>query len=316
MGTGMSSANSLTALIAMALVVVAVAGLADRRWLARALVTISGLVLRNRRYEFAAELHYLQTMHEETGLRYALGTLPGASSERISTTFLGLGRSIRSISPRGLDPQPLLLSVPGGSIVGLIGWSNSGRSSIARVTAQTLASGDTGGTVSIASDSGQRGNVLRIGEGLINSLTVAENLVLHPGFSLSRWIVSPQQQRRQAVHALDRVRATHISPDTPVRNLSRCDRALVEIAAAAGSGKPIVVQDNPAFSDQTRQTVGLALQHLRARGISVVLVTHNVNDICRLADRVAVMHEGRLTLEMDTAHVSPQDVIHELVVEN
>lgn len=128
---------------------------------------------------------------------------------------------------------------------------------------------------------------------LFPDLTVAENIGLRLKktglFSRVRWA----NQRTHAVELLHRIGA-EISPDAEVRSLSMPEQQLVEIACALGSGARIVVMDEPTASltQKEQHLLFKVVRDLRASGVGVVYISHRLEEIFALADRVTVLRDG------------------------
>ena len=128
---------------------------------------------------------------------------------------------------------------------------------------------------------------------LFPDLTVAENigLRLEPVSPLRN--VKWSQRRERAAQLLQRIGA-EISPDAEVRSLSMPEQQLVEIACAIGAGARIVIMDEPTAS-LTQTEVELlfnVVRELRVGGVGVIYISHRLEEIFELADRVTVLRDG------------------------
>jgi rhamnose transport system ATP-binding protein len=128
---------------------------------------------------------------------------------------------------------------------------------------------------------------------LFPDLTVAENigLRLEKG-GLWRW-VRWSERRRQAIGLLKQVEA-NILPDTIVRDLSMPQQQLVEIAAALGGNAKVLILDEPTASLSEREAVSLlrVVKQLRERGLGIVYISHRLEELPQIADRVTVLRDG------------------------
>lgn len=128
---------------------------------------------------------------------------------------------------------------------------------------------------------------------LFPDLTVSENIGLRlkksGAFSRVRW----QSQRAHAVELLHRIGA-EILPDAEVRSLSMPEQQLVEIACALGSGAEIVIMDEPTASltQKEQHLLFKVVRDLRSSGVGVVYISHRLEEIFALADRVTVLRDG------------------------
>jgi rhamnose transport system ATP-binding protein len=128
---------------------------------------------------------------------------------------------------------------------------------------------------------------------LFPDLTVAENVGLRleraKGFSRVNW----NSRREQAQKLLGRTGAD-ISPDAEVRSLSMPEQQLVEIACALGAGARIVIMDEPtaALTQKETHLLFAVVRELRKSGVGIIYISHRLEEIFQLADRVTVLRDG------------------------
>ena len=146
---------------------------------------------------------------------------------------------------------------------------------------------------------------------LFPDLTVAENIGLRleraKNFSRVDW----NSRREQAQKLLQRIGA-EISPEAEVRTLSMPEQQLVEIACALGAGARIVIMDEPTASLTQKETHLLfaVVRELRKSGVGVIYISHRLEEIFQLADRVTVLRDGESvgTREVGERLSQPQHV--------
>ncbi len=188
-----------------------------------------------------------------------------------------------------------------GEVHALLGENGAGKSTLIKVI--TGAHQPDGGRLEIAGEvlshlSPSKARELGVAciyqqPALFPDLTVAENIGLRLKktgmFSRVRW---PQQSGR-AAELLQRVGA-EIPPDAEVRSLSMPEQQLVEIACALGSGAKIVIMDEPTASltQKEQHLLFKVVRDLRASGVGVVYISHRLEEIFALADRVTVLRDG------------------------
>ncbi len=128
---------------------------------------------------------------------------------------------------------------------------------------------------------------------LCPDLSVAENLALRlePPRGLRR--VHWRARAGRAAGLLQRLGAT-IPPDAPISTLSMPEQQLVEIACALGAGARIVIMDEPTASLSPREVQRLfeAIAELRRGGAGIIYITHRLEEIFAIADRVTVLRDG------------------------
>jgi rhamnose transport system ATP-binding protein len=129
---------------------------------------------------------------------------------------------------------------------------------------------------------------------LFRDLTVAENmgLRLEPPTALRR--VDWHARRARATELLARIGAA-VSVEAEVGSLSMPEQQLVEIACAIGAGARIVIMDEPTASltQQEQTLLSAVVKDLRAKGVGVIYISHRLEEIFQLADRVTVLRDGQ-----------------------
>src|SRR6185437_10896288 len=108
--------------------------------------------------------------------------------------------------------------------------------------------------------------------------------------------------RARAARALDTL-GLDIDPDMRVQDLSRTEKSIVAIARALAAEAEILVLDEPTASLPADEVARLfsALRRLRARGVGIVYVSHRLDEVFEIADRIVVLRDGRVVGERDTA---------------
>lgn len=148
---------------------------------------------------------------------------------------------------------------------------------------------------------------------LVPMLTVEENLVL--GREPTAWgFVASDRMQAVADQVLPIVGAS-IDPNTPVEKLSIAQRQLVEIAKALSLETRMILLDEPTSSLSISEIERLraVVLDLKSRGVGVVLITHNIDEVFLLADRVTVLKDGKVTLSARISEVTPADVIRAMI---
>jgi rhamnose transport system ATP-binding protein len=105
--------------------------------------------------------------------------------------------------------------------------------------------------------------------------------------------VNWNERRTRAAQLLQRIGA-EISPEAEVRSLSMPEQQLVEIACALGAGARIVIMDEPTASltPKEQHLLFAVVRDLRASGVGVIYISHRLEEIFQLADRVTVLRDG------------------------
>jgi ribose transport system ATP-binding protein len=129
---------------------------------------------------------------------------------------------------------------------------------------------------------------------LLPDLSVAENLLM--GRLPSRGgVTRPAELRRQARAMLERVDLDELDPDTPVASLSLAVRQLVEIAKVLGQNPRVVIFDEPTTALSEAETGALLgrIKQLRDDGHAIMYVTHHLEEMFEIGDRVTVLRDGK-----------------------
>lgn len=150
--------------------------------------------------------------------------------------------------------------------------------------------------------------------GLVPTLTVAENLLMGRLPHRLGWL------QRDVLHAAARAQLAKIGldtidPGTPVSQLGIGQQQMVEIARNLQDDTRILVLDEPTAMLTPRETNYLFEQiaHLTARGVAIIYVSHRLEELRRIADRVAVLRDGRLVDVRPMAGMSEDDLVQRMV---
>jgi len=128
---------------------------------------------------------------------------------------------------------------------------------------------------------------------LFPDLTVAENIALALEGGHAWRILDWRDRNRRAAELLERAGAS-IDPERLVATLSMPEQQLVEIAKAIGADARIVIMDEPTASLTEREVDSLfrVIARLRSDGVGVIYISHRLEEIAAVADRVTVLRDG------------------------
>ncbi len=149
---------------------------------------------------------------------------------------------------------------------------------------------------------------------LFPDLTVAENIGLRlergGPWRLIRW----GDRGRRAAALLARVGA-NISPDAPVRHLTMPQQQLVEIASALGGDAKALILDEPTASLSDREVDNLfrVIGELKSQGVGMIYISHRLEELPRIADRVTVLRDGAYVGTRAMAEVDRSELIRLMV---
>jgi ABC-type sugar transport system ATPase subunit len=154
-------------------------------------------------------------------------------------------------------------------------------------------------------------------ETVYQDLALADNLDIVQNMFLGRErlrgiLLDEDNMERAAAETLASLRVTTVkSIRQPVASLSGGQRQSVAVAKAVMWNSKLVIMDEPTAAlgvVQTRQVLDL-IKRLRDRGLAVMVISHNLNDVFEVADRIAVMYLGRLVVQQDAAKFDRQSVV-------
>ena len=149
---------------------------------------------------------------------------------------------------------------------------------------------------------------------LLPFLSVAENLLFD---SLPRrygLFVGYRTLHERAKALLERV-GLDVDPQTPVEHLGIAQRQLLEIAKALAFASRLLILDEPTATLTPREIGRLfgIIRDMRASGVTVMYVSHHLNEIFELCDAVTVLRNGRRIASLPVAATSPPEIVHLMV---
>lgn len=154
---------------------------------------------------------------------------------------------------------------------------------------------------------------------LVDELSVGANMFLarYPKRSIGGFfsIIDRDEMHERAGEILRERMNIDIDPTTQVEFLSGGERQAIAIARALVTDPDIVVMDEPtsALSVDSSQRVLELIRNLRSEGLTVVVITHSMDEVFDIADRITVIDNGRTVGEVQTDEVTKQDVVEMMV---
>lgn len=213
------------------------------------------------------------------------------------------------------------LTVGRGEIVALLGENGAGKSTLIKVLGG-IHRPDEGGVaidgVPYAHEAGKAGGqkvaFIHQDLGLIEWMSVAENIALALGYvRRGRRIDWPATEA--AADAALRLVEAEFSATARVSSLTRTEKSLVAIARALAASSDFLVLDEPTASLPADEVERLfaALRPLKARGVGMIYVSHRLDEIFRIADRVAVLRDGQMVGMRPVSHTTPEELVSLIV---
>lgn len=209
-----------------------------------------------------------------------------------------------------------------GEVHALVGENGAGKSTLIKVI--TGAHQPDEGTIEVQGRVVEHNDPVRARElgiaaiyqqpALFPDLSVAENLALglEPGGAWRR--VHWRGRRDRARQLLDRIGA-RIDPRTEVRRLSMPEQQLVEIARALGADARIVIMDEPtaSLSDTEVENLFRVIRELKVQGVGVIYISHRLEELPEVADRVTALRDGTLVGTRPMSQVNRGELIRMMV---
>jgi ABC-type sugar transport system ATPase subunit len=257
---------------------------------------------------------------------------PGLLTERLAATRAGdterkvlelTGVSKRFGAVTALAEVDLVLHA--GEVLGLVGDNGAGKSTLVNVVAGALA--PSGGTIRVDGqervfhspvDARAAGiETVYQNLSLIPTLNIAENVYLgretfgRGAIRRAARLMDKRRMQRDVQNGLAELGLALPSPRTKVAALSGGQRQLVAIARCILWGSQIVLLDEPTAALGVHQTevVLSFIETLRHHGVAVVLISHNMEQVLRVCDRITVLRLGRNVADVRREEVTATDVV-------
>ncbi|MFI7129249.1 sugar ABC transporter ATP-binding protein [Nonomuraea sp. NPDC050153] len=212
-----------------------------------------------------------------------------------------------------------------GEVVALVGENGAGKSTLTRVISGAHQP-DSGrllidGTATVFKDPqaamahGIEVIYQEFQQNLFPHLSVAENMyVLDRERAFGRLFVSKQRMAAEARGALRRL-GMEIDVHRQVSELSVAERQMLEIAKAMTHELRLIILDEPtaALDEQESEQLFAQVNRLREAGVSVIYISHRLDEVFALSDRIVVLRDGRVTLDAPTGELTPAKVVTAMV---
>jgi len=231
----------------------------------------------------------------------------------------GIGKDFPGV--RALDGVDLDLCP--GEIHGLVGENGAGKSTLLRILSGALTADRgqilvDGRPVAITGPrhSQQLGIAVIYQElSLVPSLDVARNMFLgHERSVCTGFVINGGRLRQQARQGLAMLKSD-LDPSRPVENLSVAEKQVVEIARALMRRSRIVLMDEPSapLSEQEVEVLFETIRTLKRGGVTIVYVSHRMEELFQITDRLSVLRDGRLIATRRTSEIRMNEVIRLMV---
>lgn len=213
------------------------------------------------------------------------------------------------------------IDIRAGEVLALIGENGAGKSTAMKILAgyQPPSSGQVlldGADTRFASlHDGEAAGVVLIHQefNLAEQLTVEQNIFL--GRELRRGLLLDKARMRALTREYLAKVKCHVDPDTPVSRLSNSEKQMVEIAKALSRDARVLIMDEPTavLTNAEASILFDQVEALRAAGTAVVFTSHKLGEVKQIADRVAVMRDGKVVLTEKADDLSEDDMATAMV---
>lgn len=229
----------------------------------------------------------------------------------------GLGKTYMTPVLSGVD-----FELYAGEVLALTGENGAGKSTLSKIIAGLTSPSE--GRLFLQGEAyapTSRHEAERLGVrmvlqelGLIPTLTVAENLLLdhlpHRGGFIRRQALNELARRQMATIGLD-----DIDPRTPVGELGVGHQQMVEIARNLVGDCRLLILDEPTATLTSREIEHLFTQiaALKARGVGIIYISHRLDELAQIADRVMVLRDGRHIDTRPMREMTQDDIVRLMV---
>ncbi|MCI8598437.1 MAG: sugar ABC transporter ATP-binding protein [Lachnospiraceae bacterium] len=148
---------------------------------------------------------------------------------------------------------------------------------------------------------------------LISTLTVAQNVML--GKEDSKVGFLKRRKMKEEVQKLIDLYGFYIDADAPVETLTIAQRQTVEILKALSEESQVIIMDEPTASLSARESESLfeIIQQLREKGVSIIYISHRLEEVYRLSDRLTVLRDGTKEAVLTKEQINPTEVIRLMI---
>ncbi|MDQ4491223.1 sugar ABC transporter ATP-binding protein [Sinomonas sp. ASV486] len=231
---------------------------------------------------------------------------------------------MRSIS-KGFNGVPVLkevdFEVRRGEVHALAGGNGAGKSTLMKIL-QGVYQADAGEILidgrPTAINSIQGAKAAGIGMvfqefSLVPSLTVAQNIFL-ASEPLAGGLINDREAVRRAKQSFEEMEV-RVDPKAEVSRLGTAYWQLTEIAKALSQNAKVLIMDEPTASLARHETEALfeLIDRLKARGISIIYISHRMDEVYRIADRITILRDGRRLLTEPLSSVTPEQIVEGIV---
>jgi ribose transport system ATP-binding protein len=215
------------------------------------------------------------------------------------------------------------LSVASGEVHGLIGENGAGKSTLIKILCGIVKpdagiihlGGDVFAPQTPKEAKAKGLQVVHQEFNLLPYLSVAENVFIEHLPRNTFGFVDRSDMNTRAREALDAIGLTDIDVRWPVERLGIAHRQLVEVARALMTQSRVLILDEPTATLTARETERLftIINDLRQRGVSIIFVSHHLDEIFRMCDRVTVLRNGMTVFTSEISKTNQKELVRSMV---
>jgi D-xylose transport system ATP-binding protein len=241
----------------------------------------------------------------------------GSPQEHIEPAPLLELESISKEFPGTLAVHDVSLKVTGGEVLAVVGENGAGKSTLMRVAAGVYPTHSHAGIVRLAGEElslhsvrdGERAGIFLVSQEIqvAPDMTVAENIFLN------RELGFPLRVRDMEVRSAELLSqfGLAINPRVPIRSLGVGQRQMVMLARARSQRARVVIFDESTASLSGPEVGAFfdMVRRLTSAGVGCVFVSHRIDEVFQISDRIAVMRNGALVSIVERRHTTPKQVV-------
>ncbi len=214
------------------------------------------------------------------------------------------------------------LSVKKGEVHALLGENGAGKSTLMKILSGAYQKDEgeilfDGQSVEIKSaQDAQRLNISTIYQelNLTEQLSVAENIFMGRQLMKNRFQVDWKRMYAEAQSILDDL-GVDIDAHTPVRDLGVARKQMVEVAKALSINSRVLIMDEPTAPLTNREidTLFSTIRMLKSRGVSIIYISHRLEEVMEVCDRATIMRDGKNVVELNVKDTNLDEIIRYMV---
>lgn len=212
-----------------------------------------------------------------------------------------------------------------GEVVALVGENGAGKSTLMKILTGVYSKDAGDGTIIYDGreveykepmDSKRDGIVMIFQElSLVQDVSVAENVFLGSLPLIGKTKIVDRKKLYARCREILYDIGCDVSPKAIVRTLPIAQQQMIEIARASALGAKIVIFDEPTSSLTSKETELLFknIRSLKERGVGIIYISHKMDEIFRIADRITVLRDGQVSRNLMTAETNLEEVVSAMV---